>query len=237
MAAPTAPRRFVTAPRRSAPRDTSANGVDCADRLAPRVHARAGGVLRGASTSIWTLAVESRTATVADALPVTGASEPGYRTAFELGNRWSFIAIEVAAIVMLLVVGIAVARRSQGGTRTALVGFLAVLALVIGAPTMRTMSDISWMQDEVAAGRSYVVDGAVTGFSPGSWVGHRTESFSVQGAYFEYSAGIISGAFNETSDRGGPVRADGWLRVMFVRDSLGRNRIVRLDIRLDAPGE
>jgi hypothetical protein len=73
-----------------------------------------------------------------------------------------------------------------------------------------------------------IVEGPVQNFVPMPASGHGQESFSVAGVPFSYSDFRITGGFNTTAYRGGPVKGDSYLRICYHPSG---NVILRLEMR------
>ena len=91
---------------------------------------------------------------------------------------------------------------------------------------------------EIISNRQYeVVEGTIENFDRMPYGGHRSESFSVSGIFFEYSdysshAGINS--FNQTVSHGGPIRSNGQrVRLSYITLSDGTNLILKVEVPND----
>ena len=152
---------------------------------------------------------------------------------FELDDRWSFIVLESIVVVLGVIAGIAVVRRESTLRGRLTLGALIAFWCYLGSiPPLSTALSLSALRSEADSGRAYVAEGQVEDFQAGSWSDHRAESFTIGSEQFTYSTGEITAAFNETSDRGGPVRAVAWLRVTYVRSADGMAKIIKLERRI-----
>jgi len=92
-----------------------------------------------------------------------------------------------------------------------------------------TYSDYVNLRNALQNGQFEFVEGQVTEFVPMPYEGHQYESFMVNGKKFQYSDGVISNGFNNTSSHGGPIREGLKVRVWSVNRREGPT-IVKLAI-------
>ncbi len=87
------------------------------------------------------------------------------------------------------------------------------------------------LRDALRSGQMEVTEGRIRDFHAMPHTGHSEEKFTVCGVAFSYSDYIITGAFNQTSSHGGPMREGLWVRL-----SHRGNRIARIEIPKEDPG-
>jgi len=125
---------------------------------------------------------------------------------------WGFPAVGILGSL----VGAAVAWKLRGPKRRtwALVSGLALLwALAIGvAAYVKYLGGRSM----VASTETSLVEGVVRDFSPGEFLGHKQESFWVNGVRFAYQDDVYTGGFNHDAGRGGPMREGLFVRIRYV---------------------
>lgn len=140
---------------------------------------------------------------------------------------------------ILLVAGIALARRFRAKRRSALWLFpywLAILGLMLtGAFGLRSASGFRSARDlgtAVTSGRARVVEGVVTGLRETG--GHNSqEEFVVDGVTFRHGGNRPGAAFHRRWYEGGPVRNGLRVRVTYVVNANWqpeKNEIARLEI-------
>lgn len=88
-----------------------------------------------------------------------------------------------------------------------------------------TYADYSAAVTAMANHRAQMVQGAVENFCPMPASGHAMESFTVNGAKFEYSNYAVTAGFNQTASHGGPIREG-----LPVRIWRWHGEILRLDV-------
>jgi len=75
------------------------------------------------------------------------------------------------------------------------------------------------------------VEGNVETFNPLPWWAHGKESFSVHGITFRYSNNIETGGFNNTAAHGGPIINGLYVRIWYLPNQFGENKIIKLQIK------
>jgi hypothetical protein len=118
------------------------------------------------------------------------------------------------------------ARRSRP-EGTVLLLFSGFALCWMGGAFAGTWSDYSELRDALRTGRYALVEGVVTDFVPMPKEGHAYERFSVNGCTYRYSDFVVTGAFNNTSSHGGPVREGLRVRIADVRGKIARLEIAR----------
>ena len=158
-----------------------------------------------------------------------------YRTVFDVGmsghQTWSVVLPGLAGMAIGAVMF--VSRKSVPGwwgrhprATTVFTGFfLAFVCLLTVLEVVSSYSDHSRLTEALRSGRASVAVGSVSNFKPMPAAGHAMERFCVSAACFEYSDFIITGAFNNTSSHGGPIREGLPVRVTYVGNS-----IVKLEV-------
>ena len=150
-----------------------------------------------------------------------------YRTIFEARLSdlpWVFMLIGPAILVLAYVV----ARYSPKQHAKAVAG----LALIVG--TFWTVlagtfffQAASAMHD-FSSGKSQVIEGQISAFSPMPPTGHATESFTVNGQRFAYSHLEFHGpCFDKTVVAGGPMRLGLHVRVNHVGNCILKLEVAR----------
>jgi hypothetical protein len=149
-----------------------------------------------------------------------------YRTVFEItqkGFDWWFPAAGLGGIALGAIFIKFIKSRKWLGY--CMVGFAILWTLsVVG----------SMLLDYYKAHRAYrtgqysVVEGPVEDFRPMPPEGHQLECFSVQRQNFCYSDYVATAGFNNSTSRGGPIRAGLPVRIAYYK-----GEILRIDIRQD----
>jgi hypothetical protein len=106
-------------------------------------------------------------------------------------------------------------------------GWKRLFVLAIGAFTflwtlragVRVLGDYLAARRAAESPSTRVVEGPVENYRPTAPDSSGDESFTVRGVYFTYSYYMITGAFRQTADHGGPVRPGRSLRIHFRPDS------------------
>lgn len=76
-----------------------------------------------------------------------------------------------------------------------------------------------------------IIEGTIKDFIPGNDFKHISESFYVNGIYFEYSPGTANFGYRKNSSNGGVLKGNGqYVRLGYVTDSVGVNIIVLIQI-------
>ncbi len=85
-------------------------------------------------------------------------------------------------------------------------------------------------QAVVHQGDCTLIEGSVTDYTPRRG-GKPSESFRVQGVYFEYADFMPTGAFNQTAQFGGPIKSDLPVRICYhLGVRLQKNLILKLEV-------
>jgi hypothetical protein len=94
-----------------------------------------------------------------------------------------------------------------------------------------TRSTSTRYQTVLQEGRYRIVEGTIQDFVPMPPEGHALEHFTVNGVPFAYSDFVHTGAFNQTSTYGGPIRPGLNVRIYYVNEGADNNRILQLAIK------
>jgi hypothetical protein len=155
-----------------------------------------------------------------------------YTTVFDVtaaGYRyWTWIVLGLLFVAIAVGVALHDLRRHPERTRLrrAFVWLLpAFPALWTLAVTAKTYSEHARLSSALERGAVAYVEGTVENFVPMPATGHAMEHFEVAGQSFEYSDFVVTGGFNNTASRGGPIRAGLPVRIGHVDGT-----IVRLDV-------
>ncbi len=91
--------------------------------------------------------------------------------------------------------------------------------------------------EALQTGKYKIVEGKIENFDPMPYGGHKNESFTVNGVFFEYSDfGSYAGmdGFNNTASHGGPITGNGIpVRLSYVTIMDDVNIILKLEIAND----
>jgi len=156
----------------------------------------------------------------------------GCRTIYQPTFYWPFAAggLFLMAMALLLRNRIEEARRHWVYL---VAGGAALWTIVAGASTY---ADHAQAANAIRTHAALVAEGRVTNFQPLSLFAHGEESFTVNGVRFAYSDAVVSGGFNRTSGRGGPMREGLPVRIYYLPnhgtdffDGSPVNLIVRID--------
>jgi hypothetical protein len=157
-----------------------------------------------------------------------------YTTVFDVAaagyREWIWTVFGLAFVAVTVVIALRDWRRHPERTRLrrALVWLLPVLtALWTVAITAKTYSDYARLSGALESGAVVWVEGTVQNFVPMPAIGHAVEQFEVAGQKFEYSDFIVTGGFNHTANRGGPIRAGLPVRIAHVGGVIVRLQVAR----------
>lgn len=82
------------------------------------------------------------------------------------------------------------------------------------------------LRDALRRGEYSIAEGRVTDFIPTPYGGKDRESFNVGERHFSYSSYDLTKGFNQTRDKGGPLREGLQVRISYVDD----DTIVRIEV-------
>ena len=76
-----------------------------------------------------------------------------------------------------------------------------------------------------------IIEGNIQDFIPGNDFKHESESFSINGVYFEYSPAIANFGYKKYGSEGGVLKGNGqYVRLGYVTNSVGVNIIVLIEL-------
>lgn len=100
-----------------------------------------------------------------------------------------------------------------------------VMAVTFSANVSSLFGRQQRLYGDYAAGKATVLTGCLQHFSPSQIQGHTPDQIEVAGRAFSYADYSENGGFHLTAISGGPVRADSWVRLYALGDT-----IVRVDV-------
>ncbi len=99
------------------------------------------------------------------------------------------------------------------------------------AASMSIYSGNRTVAEASASGECKIVVGQVENFEPMPHSGHQLEKFTVNDIAFAYSDFVITGAYNNTTSHGGPIKEGLQVRICYVeRNQQDSNLIARLEV-------
>ena len=163
-----------------------------------------------------------------------------YRLAFDITQQpfdWSPIYIGLAFVLVGFLMLVASRQVSTLTKRSlAYVRIFASIFLVFALTWSLLVylfqsSTYQRYRTAIQSGEYIVVEGPVENFVPMPYEGHAYETFTVHGVRYQYSDYEVTGAFNQTSSHGGPIRSGIYVRILSTSDGEEANRILRLEVR------
>lgn len=169
-----------------------------------------------------------------------------YKTVFEVTEKpLDFIWIIIPAVLLLVGIGMLIyvirGRRRVNLTGCSMLVFptiftsftaIITMILILSVLTSRTNA-----KEVLAQGEYKIVEGVVENFDKMPYEGHKSESFTVEDVFFEYSDYMIydgMNGFNQTASHGGPITGNGLqVRLTYVTIMNDRNIIVKIEIADD----
>jgi len=136
----------------------------------------------------------------------------------------------VGSVLLLLCIGLFFAKRNSEiarGIRIILLG-LGLGCFVVAISFKGLQSNYDGLADNLENGNALVTEGVVENFHPMPVTGHDSEHFTVKGNYFSYSDFEVTGAFNNSSSHGGPIREGLNVRITYLPRE-NRNLILRIE--------
>lgn len=139
----------------------------------------------------------------------------------------------------ILLVAIAVFGWRRGWRPVRFLVFVVVWVIVVVYGGVTEVGYVIKARAEARNGTYQSVQGCLESFHPGKPYASKTvdadELWSVAGEKFEYGVGQITFAWHRVETQGGPIHADSWVAVDFMRDEdYRRNDILRLAVRQHA---
>lgn len=162
-----------------------------------------------------------------------------YKTVFEITDK----GFEMITLMPLLfvIVGIGISwfnikyNKSTSPKRkhTIVFGFIfsgfALIMLLLAVPCSIANRNKT---KEIYENKEYkIIEGVIENFHPMLNSGHNSESFNVDGVYFEYSDFLLQYEFNKTASHGGPLKRNGQeVRLSYITVN-GENRILKIELK------
>jgi hypothetical protein len=139
----------------------------------------------------------------------------------------------------ILFMAIAVFGWRRGRLSISFLAFVTVWVIVVTYGGITEVAHVIKARTEARSGTYQSVQGCLESFQPGKPYASKTvdadEVWSVAGEKFEYGAGLVTFAWHRVETQGGPIHADSWVAVDFMRDDdYGHNDILRLAVRQHA---
>jgi len=115
--------------------------------------------------------------------------------------------------------------------RNALFIFACTAAVVTTLVTVGSTLRVRYRLDH---GDYTVVEGVVSDFVPGDWIGHRHELWRVRSGdkdyWYTYSKSIITSGFRQTQEEGGPIRNGVRVRIADMDGLIARLEVATADL-------